>query len=184
MESNKNTQRLSDLKEIAIVIDTWDDVFSDFDPRPLGDRTVSGDFIEELKKRYRETRAGDFSITIYAPVSLRDDRSERMVVSRLKKHFRLRYLENEKGIGRRRVKGAVLEVIGVFSLTFLTVVTYFKLFGKLAIEILNIFFMPLGWFGMWEGLSRIVNTPYDMLQERLLYNKLSKAGYKFKYIEP
>ena len=56
-------QRLRDLKEIGIVIDSWDDVFSDFDPRPLSERTVSGDFVDELKKRYKETRRGRFSGT-------------------------------------------------------------------------------------------------------------------------
>jgi len=56
--SKKFQQRVKDLKEIAIVIDTWDDVFSDFDPSPLNERTVSGDFVEELKKRYRETQRG------------------------------------------------------------------------------------------------------------------------------
>ena len=61
---DKQAQRIEDLKEIAVVIDTWDDIFSDFDPRPLNERTVSGDFIEELRKRYRETPRGDLVISI------------------------------------------------------------------------------------------------------------------------
>ena len=89
---SKVEQRIKDLKEIAVVIDSWDDIFSDFDPRPLNERTVSGDFIEELKKRYRETRLGDFVIKICAPVNLKNTESERMVTQRLKKHFKYLYL--------------------------------------------------------------------------------------------
>lgn len=84
---NKIEQRKRGLKEIAIVINTWDDVFSDFDPRPLNQRIVSGDFVEELKRRYRETTRGSFTIAIYASFELEDVESEKMVAQRLKKHF-------------------------------------------------------------------------------------------------
>ncbi len=73
-------QRIKDIKEISIAIDTWDDIFSDFDPRPLNIRALSEDFIAELKKRYRETRKGDFLVTIYAPISLKDAESEKAVI--------------------------------------------------------------------------------------------------------
>jgi len=54
-DAKKIEQRVRDLKEIAIVIDIWDDVFSDFDLRPLNQRTVSGDFVDELKNVIRKT---------------------------------------------------------------------------------------------------------------------------------
>jgi hypothetical protein len=34
-------QRIKDLKEISIAIDTWDDIYSDFDPRPYNERDLS-----------------------------------------------------------------------------------------------------------------------------------------------
>ena len=70
-------QRIKDIKEISIAIDTWDDIFSDFDPRPFEVRALSEDFIAELKKRYRETRKGQFLVMIYAPVSLKHEETER-----------------------------------------------------------------------------------------------------------
>jgi len=76
-------QRLKDIQQISIAIDTWDDIFSDFDPRPLGERAVSEDFINELKKRYLETRKGSFLIIIHAPISLKDEKSEKMIIQRL-----------------------------------------------------------------------------------------------------
>ncbi|UCD15807.1 MAG: hypothetical protein JSV34_01805 [Candidatus Omnitrophota bacterium] len=177
------SQRIRDLREITIVIDTWDDVFSDFDPRPLSDRTLSEDFISELKKRYRETRKGDFIVKLYAPFSLKDERSENMVAQRLKKHFRHRFLQRQKDIVRIRAKGVIFVVSGICFLTFLMLITYFKVFSQLAIEMLSIIFMPLGWFGIWEGFSKIVDTSPAFIQEEVLFNKLSRAAYRFEYVQ-
>jgi hypothetical protein len=174
-------QRIKDFAEIAIVIDTWDDVFSDFDPRPLNERTVSGDFITELKKRYRETRRGDFIITICAPLNLKDEKSERMVTQRLKKHFSHGYLQKKKELGNMRLRGTIFVLIGVGSLTFLTLATYFKFLSPLARELSAIVLMPLGWFGFWEGLSKLIDTSPVFIQEEALFRKLSKATYQFKY---
>ena len=180
---SKVEQRLRDLKEIAIVIDSWDDIFSDFDPRPLSERTLSGDFIDELKKRYRETRRGDFMVKIYAPVSLKNEESERKVIQRLKRDFRHQYLQKIKIVRRIRIRGVIFLLIGVSSLSFLTLATYFKFLSQLIIEILSIILMPLGWFGFWEGLSKLVDTSPVFIQESSLFEKLSKDIYQFHYIE-
>jgi len=179
----KKIQRVQDLKEIAIVIDTWDDIFSDFDPRPLNQRTVSGDFIDELQKRYRETRRGDLAISIYAPQMLRDPDSEKMVTQRLKKHFRYQFLQRKKALLRTRLRGLIFVCVGISSLSFLTLATYYKFLSELAIQIAGIILMPLGWFGFWEGLSKLIDTSPAFIQKEKLYEKLSKAVYQFKYIE-
>ena len=175
-------QRAKDLKEIGIVIDTWDDIFSDFDPRPLAERTVSEDFLDELRKRYKETRSGEFLITIYAPPSLKDEASEKMVSQRLKKHFRHKFLQKKKVIIKIRMRGLVFVLIGVCSLSFLTLATYFRFLSDLAIQICGILLMPLGWFGFWEGLSKLIDTSPVVLHDEKLFEKLSKAKFSFQYI--
>ncbi|MBF0483123.1 MAG: hypothetical protein HQL25_00305 [Candidatus Omnitrophica bacterium] len=179
----KIEQRDEILREIAIVIDTWDDIFSDFDPRPLSERTVSGDFIDELKKRYIEKRSGDFCITLYAPLVLKNKESEKIVTIRLKQHFRQRFLQMKKGMMVIRIQGMVFALVGICALGFLTLATYFKWFHDLIIQILGIFLMPLGWFGVWEGFSKIIDTSPVVLQDKQLFEKLSNATYLFKYIE-
>jgi len=181
--TKKIEQRVRDLKEIAVVIDTWDDIFSDFDPSPLNQRTVSGDFVEELSKRYRETRGKNFTITIYAPLALKNLESERKVSQRLKKHFRLIFLQKKKDLIRRRIRGFIFVSIGISSLSFLTLATYFKFLSELAIEISAIILMPLGWFGFWEGLSKLIDTSPAFIREEKFFERLSKTSYRFKYIE-
>ncbi|MEW6089195.1 MAG: hypothetical protein AB1498_12920 [bacterium] len=177
-------QRLRDINEVSIAIDTWDDVFSDFDPRPLNERELSEDFISELKKRYRETQTGNIIISIYEPVSLKDSNAEKMVVHRIKRFFKHQYLQGLKDIGRIRMRGGIFVFLGISSLTILTLVTHYNiLLTKLANEILGIALMPLGWFGIWEGFSKLVDTSPKVFQDNELFDKLSKAEFRFIYLE-
>ena len=180
---NGSDQRIRDIKEVSIAIDNWDDIFSDFDPRPLSERALSEDFIFELKKRYRETRKGNYLVTIFAPVSLKNEKSERGVMQRLKRHFKHRSLTRQKQLNRIRTRGFLFVIIGILFLGLLTLSTYFRYFSELTIEILGIIFMPLGWFGIWEGFSKIVDTSPIIMQEEILFDKLSRAEYRFIYIE-
>lgn len=175
-------QRAQDLSEIGVVIDTWDDIFSDFDPRPLGERTVSGDFIEELKKRYKETQSGEVVITIHAPVSLKSEESEKLVVNRLKKYFRHKFLQKKRVVNIIRMRGLIFVIVGICSLSFLTLATYYKFLSELAIQISGIILMPLGWFGIWEGLLKLVDTSPIVLRDEKLFERLLKAVYHFNYI--
>jgi len=176
-------QRIQDIKEISLAIDTWDDIFSDFDPRPLNERTLSEDFIAELRKRYREKLKGKYLITIYAPSSLEDAKTEKVVFQRLKHYFRHRAMSKKREVVRIRIRGIIFVTFGIMFLSFLTLTTYYKFFGDLAIEILGIILMPLGWFGIWEGFSKIVDTSFGIIQDQMLFEKLSKATYRMKYIE-
>ena len=174
-------EHIKDIQDISIAIDSWDDVFSDFDPSPLEQRILSEDFLLELKKRYRETQRGNFIITIYAPLSLKDEASERIISKRLKQYFKFRHLEIQRDINEARRKGVIFIIVGMFFLANLTMVTYLKMFSSLVIDLLSIIVMPLGWFCVWEGFSRILE-PYPLLKQDLeLFGKLSRASFKFKY---
>ena len=183
MEIKDHTQHIKDIKEISVAIDRWEDIFSDFDPSPLGQRTLSEDFISELKKRYRETKRGSFIITIYAPLSLKDEQKEKVVIQRLKQYFRFRSIQAKKQLGRIRARGITFVAFGTFSLGLLILLTYFKVFSELAIEMIGIALMPLGWFGIWEGFSKIVDASPILRVDEDLFVKLARANYRFKHVE-
>jgi len=169
------------LKEISIILDVWDDIFSDFDPRPLDERALSQDFIGELHKRYKETAKGELLISFYAPKSLQNEESEKMVVHRLRKYFKDQAQEKRHAIHHMRIRGAIFVLIGFVSLTSITLTSFFKLFSELTDQLLQILLVPLGWFGMWEGLAQIVNASPSFAAERHLFRKLATAEYRFHY---
>lgn len=176
-------EHIKDIQEITIAIDSWDDVFSDFDPSPIDQRILSEDFLSELKKRYRENQRGNFIITIYAPPSMKDDLTEKLVTKRLKQYFKFQHLAVSKEVTTAIRKGFIFVVGGVFALSVQTLLTYFQLLERLAIELMGIILMPLGWFGIWEGFSRLIEPAPFLKQEKEIFAKLSRASIKFKYAE-
>jgi len=169
------------LKEISIILDVWDDIFSDFDPRPLDERTLSQDFLNELMKRYTEKKRGKLLISFYLPAALKDEQSEKMVNHRLKRYFKARALQKKHDIYQMRLRGVIFVLIGFVSLSSITVISYFRLIGGFVDQLLEILLVPLGWFGMWEGLLQIVNVSPALAQEEQLYGKLADAEYRFHY---
>lgn len=178
----KDDQKIKTIREISIVIDDWDDIFSDFDPRPLEDRAFSEDFIYELKRRYRESKTGRLFVLICAPISLKDEKSERIVIQRLKREFKREALQKHKLIFQIRLRGVIFVIFGICFLGTLTMITYYEFLSKFATEMLGIILMPMGWFGIWEGFSKIVDTSPKFIQDEIFFEKISKADYKFKYL--
>lgn len=175
-------QRLDDINSISIAIDTYDDIFSDFDPRDILDRDLSEDFINELARRHRHGAKGKYDVVIVAPKTIENTAIEKKITTRLNKYFHQKYLRYKKSIDELRIRGAIYIVVGMLLLSALTLLAYFGKMDRFTIELIGIIFMPLGWFGIWEGFSKIVDIPFRLGTDVLVYKRLSKAAYKFEYI--
>ena len=179
LESN---QRLKDLSEIGIVIDTWDDIFSDFDPSPLYDRTLSVDFIEEVKKRYRERITGNIYLTINVPESLSSPTAEKVVLSRIHEYFDFR-LKDVKDDRNGEIKRGLLFCLGGFAvLSLFAVLKSLNIFGPLTAQIFELPLEVLGWFLMFEGYTFFAIPAKEFYKERDLFKKLRDAEYHFSYV--
>ena len=55
-------KKLLQLSEISLIIDTYDDIFSDFDPRPYSQRALSDDFLLEARKASKDKVSGTFEL--------------------------------------------------------------------------------------------------------------------------
>lgn len=56
-------QSLLELAEVSILLDSYDDIFSDFDPSAYSERTLSDDFIIQAKKNFRN-KSGNKKISL------------------------------------------------------------------------------------------------------------------------
>jgi hypothetical protein len=175
-------QRLADMNAISIAIDSYDDIFSDFDPRDITQRDLSEDFIIELTRRHRQDIKGKYDVVLLAPKAIEDPVAEKKITSRLNRYFGQKYRRYAKSIKELRIRGAIYIALGMAVLIALALLTYYKKFATLTLEIIGIVFMPLGWFGIWEGFSKIVDIPFKLGSDTQVYRKLSRAAYKFEYI--
>jgi hypothetical protein len=175
-------QRLDDINAISIAIDTYDDIFSDFDPRDISQRDLSEDFLNEIMHRHRQNPKGKYDVVLVAPISIQDQIAEKKIISRLNRYFHQKHAQYNMTINEIRIRGSIYVALGMFLLIMLSILTYNKLLDRLSLELTAIIFTPLGWFGIWEGFSKIVDIPFNLASSTQAYLRLAKASYKFEYI--
>src|SRR5690349_16056289 len=73
--------------ELSIWLDTYDDIFSDFDSRPYTDRALSDDFLNEMRKIVREKPGGSVELKLLIPTRLHNIETERIIIKNLHTHF-------------------------------------------------------------------------------------------------
>jgi len=73
---------------ISLWIDDYDDIFSDFDPRPFSQRALSEDFLAEAKRAVRDRREDVPELRFLVPAPVRNLAGEATIRKRLREHFR------------------------------------------------------------------------------------------------
>jgi hypothetical protein len=100
-------------RQVSIWLDEYDDVFSDFDPRPYSDRALSDDFISELKKVCREKSMNVSEMRLLVPEKNRKQEYEATITKRLHSHFRRIHLILIGNAKRMRLRGIGMIVSGM-----------------------------------------------------------------------
>ncbi|MDD5317316.1 MAG: hypothetical protein PHF51_01130 [Candidatus ainarchaeum sp.] len=166
----------------AIALDTYDDIFSDFDYGPLETRRLSGDLVDEIEGRLRGPVCGRAELAFSVPAALRDARVEEMVAKRLKRFFADRLASARAEISRRRRAGALRLAAGSLLLGLEAVLL--ALAGSfVAVAALSSIAAPAAWYLSFTGLEFLVDVPKDMLKKRDIYSSLKGAKISFRKAE-
>ncbi len=167
---------------ISLVLDSYDNLFSDFDPRPYSEKGLSDDFLIECRKALRQ-REDITELRLLIPASKRHGQDEPVIKKRLKEHFRKHFILEQKEIGKIKKEGMVWFFIGSVILMISTFLYEYE--GpinpilKFAWDFLVIISQPAGWFTMWEGLNKIFVYPQDHSPDYTFYKKMSEANIYF-----
>jgi len=164
--------------ELAVRLDTYDDIFSDFDPRPHSRRELSEDLIKELSRRYRENPKGDLELRFFIPAPARDARLEGVIRKRLKDHFMIERQKIQSQINDHRTKGLRYMAVG-FGMLLAELYISFAQPTELWVKVMSVLLTPAGWFSLWTGMEKLVEVPYNLENLRSFYEKFSKCNYVF-----
>ena len=149
----EETKKFLSQPEISIWIDKYDDVFSDFDSRPFAERSLSDDFLREVRKMASEKK-GAIELKFHILDDQRNPESESIIINNLNTHFRhiADALKSEKIQTLR--KGYMLLVSGFTLMIFLVLLTTV---ASKATYMNGIYLMlePVGWFMTWTGLDHV-----------------------------
>lgn len=178
-EGNKaEIKEIIEKAEISLVLDTYDDIFSDFDPRPYSERALSEDFLYEAKKATRDKEKG-IELRFLIPNSVRNTANEDLIKSRLKNHFRKHYKLLEKDLSAWNRQALIMVIVGAvigFIDAFLLSVNGSAALFKDAVEII---LTPASWYTIWTGFDHMISKPKESVEDRDFYKKMVEAKITF-----
>lgn len=170
--------KLLEIKQISLWLDVYDDIFSDFDPRPYSQRAISDDFLFEVKKFLREKRSGQVEIKFLIPEKERNLETEIQIKKRLKEYFRKHFGLREQKLKESKNKITSLIISGLLMLLSSTSISYYS--PRLFVLYLLITLFELGgWLSIWFGLEEFIYNIREKRQEMEFYKKMTKAEIKF-----
>jgi len=172
----EKTKNLLAKAEISVLLDTYDDIFSDFDPRPFISRALSDDFLIEAKKATKD-KQGTFNLSFMIPKKLRNFEHELLIRRRLRDHFKKHALLLGNEIHRIKVKGIFMAIAGIVMIMIASFL--FSLEDVWFIHLLIVILEPAGWFTAWTGLDEIYYKGKELKPDLEFYNKMTRCEISF-----
>jgi hypothetical protein len=154
---------------LGIVLAEYQDLFSDFDPRPWATADLSRDFIRECYSRIAKLAQDDYELRLLIPRSQQDVKQETTILKRVSQHFADRYVMLMQKT-RVAFRFAILWCFVGLTLMFLSAMAYdsFAEYSGMQYHLVSVILDPAGWFLVWSGLDKI----YESYKSR---NRVKKA---------
>lgn len=167
------------MAKISLWLDSYDDIYSDFDSRQYGKRRVSEDFLNEMRQalRGRESRVRDLVLVI--PPELRADSIEQVIETSLKEKFSEQYHLNQARCARKLRQGVLLGLAGVVVMTINSVIGFQGIYS-LPLTALRVVLEPGGWFLVWASLDFLFYDWKELKKEREFFRLLTEITVHFK----
>lgn len=166
---------------ITIWLDTYDDIFSDFDPREYKHRALSDDFLGELRKIVREDedKENEREFHLLIPSGLRNVETEQVISDRLHSYFRKAHQRVNDELRAIRTRGILFMLTGFL---FLMIAGYISFIHPKAIGLhfLMITLEPAGWFFVWIGFDNLANTLLRKKPDIDFLSRMTKNKIIFK----
>jgi len=164
-------------KNIPLILDSYKDIFSDFDPRPFSERALSDDFLIECKRAAREKDEFELELILSVPHDKRNMSNELKIKKRLKDHFRKHFQEKEKEVSEIKKDGITWVTLGV-GILLGVVYGLAHVTSNFLEALITIFEIP-SWFLVWEGMDKILIDARKLEPDQLFYKKMANVKINF-----
>lgn len=176
MEKEEETKLLKQ-GNVSIILGAYNDLFSDFDPRPTTERGLSVDFLDECKRAVQD-KGSETELRFLVPKNKRNALEESLIKKRLKDHFTKHFHEKKREVNRIVLEGWAWFVAGVvISLVSAYLLGFYE--SKYIFKVLLVLTEPAGWFFFWEGLYKVFITSKEKRPEYEFYRKMISAKFSF-----
>lgn len=162
---------------ISLILDNYEDIFSDFDPRPYTERAMSDDFLAECRRAVRDKTTKDgIELRLLVPNNLRKPAEEAKIKKRLKDHFQKHHRTRMKEQKTEKKQGLLWFLAGVILITISATLYAEKGF---IFSLIVVVLEPAGWFSAWTGLDKLFSKMLNKHPDIDFYEKMAKVEIKF-----
>ena len=163
--------------DIGIALDTYDDIFSDFDIRGYDERAISRDFLDELRLRLRRhVSETPLAIVLLIPISERSPQQEGLILERLASFFQERKAYYRKENRRTLLTSLLLVAIGLGLAMGANLLVGYPGVPSL----LSDFLLIPAWFFVWNGLELLIKNRREISRKGDYYGLLRGARLEFR----
>ena len=171
-------QSMLKLTEISILLNSYNDIFSAFDPSEYSERNLSDDFIIQAKNISKSKDGNKMSLKLLLPASARKEQDEKVIIKSLHSHFKDVYYQVAVDVKKTKRKGIILTTIGIVLMITASYLSFMQP-EKYHFHFLIVLFEPAGWFLLWAGLDHLVYQSKSTKKDFDFYSKMSKSEIKF-----
>ncbi|MGN6567509.1 MAG: hypothetical protein ACTHJ0_06140 [Flavipsychrobacter sp.] len=169
------------MAELSLWLDSYDDIYSDFDSRHYLKRRISEDFIDELRMSLKYRPDNPDTLQLLLPAQVRNAEIEKEILSSIKEQFRERMQIYEDKRKRTWLQGLSLLISGMILMAadayIVYKASYFNTLLKVAME-------PASWFMIWTGLDVLIYDYRKTRSDADFYKCLHQLHIHFRDIKP
>lgn len=166
---------------VNIWLDSLDELFSDFDPRSYLNRTVSDDFITQVRRVVADQEGEKMILQLQLPAGIRNKQDEDIIAKRLQNYFTEKYDHLLKG-RQNGIRNAIILMLSGIVLMIISSYIVFLNSEEYYPHLLLVLFEPGGWFCIWTGLDRLLDHTLKQRRELSFYSKMSATQFQFRTI--
>ncbi len=174
----KHEKLLAHDRRIGLQIDSYDDLFSDFDPRPYHERELSQDFLAELNRFFLHKSPESLDLVLLVRGAKRSAKLENIVKKRLHIYFQHKYRSTEKALRGATLKSVIKIII---ALCIMAITGYLAVHAAQVVwrNILKVMLEPASWFLFWTSLDELFETRRAVKNELKYFHRLSECKIMF-----
>ena len=182
-ESCRTTLGTTDPDEIILLLDTYNDIFSDFDPRPYSQTSISEDFLAELRRASYGKNEKNIQMTLVMDGKRRSLKDEAVIKKRLAEHFNRHRSRLKKNVKKPILnRGFKFVITGIVLMFIATLLLSTQDNSSLLKSFLIILVEPAGWFFLWHGMELILFEAKKINPELSFYGKMARCKITFRSI--
>lgn len=166
--------------KMSLILDTYLDIFSSFDPRPYEERALSDDFLDECRKMVLDKWVDLIELRLMIPESSREIHNEDLIKKRLHSYFLVQAHIEQKKRRHDMHRGLIMVAIGVVVWVVVSYVLHIYAFAYMYTTMITVVWEPASWLMIWNWADKLLKFFWwETDQQYQFAHRLSRAKIQF-----